>query len=909
MNLRMQDSTGVISRFHRLLVGTAIFAALIIMTTTLGVRKHLWVDDVLYNFHGEASQHIGAINRELLQIQLILERVNRGQIDSHKHQDVGTSFYILTQQANELFDLSKQYNVPSFQSLYDQLKTELAPIIDMHVFTEKAFFSTVSVKQVQGIILKLEQINKFHQIASNKLSANASKEGNRDLFFMGIFLVISALLFGEFVRRLLRDIREIIRSKADTEKSLFEEKELLSTTLSSIGDGVITTDAEGFVRTLNPVAELLTGWSMADAKGASVKTVFPVIDAPTRKPIENPVDKVLARGEIVYHSNYTTLVAKDGKEYQIADSAAPIRDSENGEIQGVVLVFSDVTEQYALREEAKESRRNLAAIMDFSPAIIQVRDLDARYLLVNRQFEHVYDRNRDDVIGHTPSKLFQRELAERIQVEDNTVINSGNPIEIEETVICRDGILEFMTVKFPLLNSDSKIYAICSISTDITERKRAEEKMLYQAHFDELTGLPNRFLSLDRLSHMLSKVERDKQFVAVLFIDLDDFKKVNDTLGHETGDKLLKHAADRLRSILRNSDTVGRLGGDEFIIILGGLDDATNARPVIEKVLAQFRQAFIIDGRKMLLTASIGVAIYPTDGDSPSQLLKSADSAMYHAKARGRNTYSFFTESMNCLVLRRLLVEEQLHGALEREEFSVVYQPVISIKKSEPIGVEALLRWKNPALGIVRPEEFIPISEQTGMIVKLGKFVLEDALRNVVRWRELFSDDFHVAVNFSPSQFRDPELVEFIQRSLAKHDVPGNCLELEITEGVLLTMHSNLMDVLKAIARTGIRIVMDDFGTGYSSLSYLRNYPFNVLKIDQSFIRDVTVNPADKALVQATVSMAMALGLKVIAEGVETKEQLVDLAEIRCDYAQGYYISKPLTGEALSEYLKSSNTG
>ncbi len=908
MNRSVQDSTGVISRFHRLLVGTAIFAGLIITATTFSVRKHLWVDDILYGFHAEASQHIGDMNRELLQIQLILERVNRGQLDSHKQHHLGTSFYILTQRANELFDLSKQYNVPSFQSPYAQLKTELAPIMDMHVFTEDAFCSTVSVEQIQRIILKLEQIKKLHAIASKKLSENASKQQNRDLLLIGIFLAIFTLLFGEFVRRLLSDIREIIRSKADAEQTLFEEKKLLSTTLSSIGDGVITTDAEGFVRMLNPVAERLTGWSTADAKGTSVKTVFSVIDAHTRKPIENPIDKVLARGEIVHFSNHTTLVTKDGKEYQITDSTAPIRDGEkNGEIQGMVLVFKDVTEQYALREQANESRRLLAALMDFSPAIIQVRDLDARYLLVNRQFEHVYDRNRDDIIGNTPWKLFRRELAERMQVEDNTVINSGNQIEIEETVTCRDGVLEFITVKFPLLNSDSKTYAVCSISTDITERKRAEEKILYQAHFDQLTDLPNRFLSLDRLSHMLSKVERNNQFLALLFIDLDDFKKVNDTLGHESGDKLLKQAADRLSSVIRKSDTVGRLGGDEFIVILGELDDPTNARPVIEKVLARFQQAFIVDCREMLITTSIGVAIYPTDGDSPSQLLKSADSAMYHAKARGRNTYSFFTEAMNRLASRRLLVEEQLYGALARGEFSVVYQPIISIKKSETIGVEALLRWENSVLGIVHPDEFIPILEQTGMILKLGKFVLEEGLRNVVHWRELFNDDFQVAVNFSPSQFRDPELVEFIQRSLAKHDVPGKCLELEITEGALLTRNSDLMEVLEAITRTGIRIVMDDFGTGYSSLSYLRNYPFNMLKIDRSFIRDLTVDPAGKALVRATVSMAGALGLKVIAEGVEMKEQLVYLAEIGCNYAQGYYISKPLAGEALSEYLKSSN--
>ena len=280
------------------------------------------------------------------------------------------------------------------------------------------------------------------------------------LLIFGVFLAISTLIFAGFTSRLLRDIRRIIRLQADTERNLFDEKKLLSTTLSSIGDAVITTDAKGFVKTLNPVAERLTGWSTDEAQSASAATVFRVIDARTREPIESPIDNVLVSGEIVYLSNHTTLIAKDGKEYQIADSAAPIRDPENGEIQGMVLVFNDVTEQYALRQEANDNRRNLTAIMDFSPAIIQVRDLDARYLLVNRQFERLYDRSRDDVIGYTPRQLFPRELAERIYVDDESIISRGQPIEIEETITHQEGLLNFITVKFPLLDSRSNVYAI-----------------------------------------------------------------------------------------------------------------------------------------------------------------------------------------------------------------------------------------------------------------------------------------------------------------------------------------------------------------------------------------------------------------------------------------------------------------
>ncbi len=445
---------------------------------------------------------------------------------------------------------------------------------------------------------------------------------------------------------------------------------------------------------------------------------------------------------------------------------------------------------------------------------------------------------------------------------------------------------------------------LCGTNQDITERRQQEEHILRQAHFDSLTELPNRFLALDRLSQLLSEARRNRDRVAVLFLDLDDFKKINDTLGHDTGDKLLKEAASRLQSVLRSGDTVGRLGGDEFIILLGGISQATDAQPVAETLLEKFTHAFKIDSRELVLTASIGIAVYPDDGEDLSSLLRNADSAMYHSKEQGRNTYSYFTDEMNQGVSRRLRLEEQMHGALSRGEFRLVYQPKVELVSGRIVGAEALLRWKNPVLGDVSPLEFIPIAEQTGLIVSIGRFVLNEALNMAVTWRQKLGYSFTMAVNLSPRQFRDPNLVAFIREAIIQSDIAASALELEITEGVLMSGHAYIDDALTNLNDLGVSIAMDDFGTGYSSLSYLRSYPFDVLKIDREFVSDITDDPADRELVNAAIAMAHGLGLKVVAEGVETAEQLQYLTAQGCEYGQGYLFSKPVSPEQLTLLLE-----
>ena len=389
-----------------------------------------------------------------------------------------------------------------------------------------------------------------------------------------------------------------------------------------------------------------------------------------------------------------------------------------------------------------------------------------------------------------------------------------------------------------------------------------------------------------------------------MFIDLDDFKKINDTLGHDVGDMLLVEAGERIRSALRDVDTVARLGGDEFIVMIGDVEEQSTLIPIAEKLLAQFHKPFSIQNRELILTASIGISVYPDDGKDAQTLLRHADSAMYHAKEQGRNMYAFFTGKMNQKVSRRLNLEEQMSAALIRGEFRLHYQPKVSLDNGNILGVEALLRWTNQTLGDVAPDEFIPVAEQTGLIVNIGEFVIKEALQFIVQCRRDIDPDLSLAINLSPRQFRDPGLVNYLRHAVEESGLPWHALELEITEGVLMTGLTYIEEAISTLSELGAVLTMDDFGTGYSSLSYLRQFPFNVLKIDRSFVSGISSNFNDLELVDATIAMGHNLGMLVVAEGVETQGQLDILRLHGCDIAQGYHFSEPLPPGKLIEMLK-----
>ncbi len=452
---------------------------------------------------------------------------------------------------------------------------------------------------------------------------------------------------------------------------------------------------------------------------------------------------------------------------------------------------------------------------------------------------------------------------------------------------------------------DGELVGTVVAFTDISERKRAEADLHRLAYYDALTGLPNRVLFSDRLRQALIDARRHNRYVALMMLDMDRFKVVNDTLGHEAGDALLREAAARVRQCLRESDTVSRLGGDEFALLLTDVADSPHVAHLAQQVLAQFSAPIRVGNREIFTSASIGVALYPTDAEDVDSLLKFADSAMYHAKESGRNTCRFYSEEMTVSVQGRLRLETELRRAVERGELFLHYQPQVDAGSGRIAGVEALLRWRNDAGRLVPPTEFIPLAEETGLIVAIGKWVLETACAQLKRWHALGHGELSLSVNVAPRQFRDLLFRDTVQQAIAGSGIPPHALELEITENLLLDHGDETLHTLRAVKALGPTLAIDDFGTGYASLSYLKRFPIDRLKIDKSFVRDIVADSGDLEIVKAIVALARALRLKVIAEGVETEEQLALLAREDCRDYQGYYFARPMEADALTVLLAS----
>lgn len=436
------------------------------------------------------------------------------------------------------------------------------------------------------------------------------------------------------------------------------------------------------------------------------------------------------------------------------------------------------------------------------------------------------------------------------------------------------------------------------------ERKQAEARLAYMAQYDHLTGLANRTLLMDRLTRALARAERSDQQMGLLFIDMDRLKDINDTLGHDVGDRLLKDVAGRLSGCVRKVDTVARLGGDEFAIVLEGISHVGNVTTVAQKILDVIAQPYTLNGQEVFVTVSIGITVYPFVNDNIDNLLNDADAAMYSAKKQGGNCYRVYTSDMNSEAFERLSLETSLRHALERKELMLYYQPQMNLSTGKTSGMEALLRWNHPELGLVPPDKFIPIAEETGLIVPIGEWVVRTACAQNRAWQDAGLPPLRVAVNLSARQCRQKDLVETISLILKETGMDPRFLELELTEGVLIENTHTTNSILAEIRDLGVQISIDDFGTGYSSLSYLKRLPINTLKIDISFIRDITADPDDGAIATAIIALAHSLRLKVVAEGVETEAQLAFLRDQGCDDIQGFLFSRPLSAEAFERWLR-----
>lgn len=544
-------------------------------------------------------------------------------------------------------------------------------------------------------------------------------------------------------------------------------------------------------------------------------------------------------------------------------------------------------------------------LFDSSPDAIIIADQNGNITQVNITAENMFGYDRAEFLGLNIKELMpkrfgnhQEKIASFFNHSSVRIMGEGRDL----FAVKKSGQEFQVEISLNLAEQNNKRVAITSIR-DVTKQKQIELKVLHQAHYDSLTQLPNRSLSLERLSLAIENAKRNKNKFAIMFIDLDDFKKANDIFGHQTGDRILVTTAARLKNIVRTDDTVGRFGGDEFFILIDNLSSQESLVKISNKILKALKKPFSIGQVNTLLSASIGISVYPDDGNTVEDLLVSADLSMYSSKSAGKNSFTFFESSMRDTLNRQSSIEAALKGSLERNEFHVVYQPKYEICSHTIIGFEALVRWNNAKFTDSNPDEFIPLLEQMGLINDVGMFVLDNALSMIKKWQGITQRPLQMAVNISPVQFNDPALFQQIQQMLTKYNLTGHSLEIEITEGILLDATRELKNTLSDMRKANIAIALDDFGTGYSSLSYIKDYPINSIKIDRSFIEEMNKNKTHTALVNAMVSLAHSLDFHVTAEGIECDAQLAYLKELKCDIAQGYFLSRPISAKQVTELL------
>jgi diguanylate cyclase (GGDEF)-like protein/PAS domain S-box-containing protein len=604
-------------------------------------------------------------------------------------------------------------------------------------------------------------------------------------------------------------------------------------------------------------------------------------------------------------------------EYETADSSASAKWLRVQTLKlddGVSVTASDISEHKEDEIKAVRLAMFLESIIASSPFATIVTDLSGAITSANPAAESMLRYHEGDLLGlSSPLMFFDSaelvERARRLSTELHQSVEPGIAVlvasEFKEWRLARkDGSFLQAEVVVRPLRAASGVVGLIVVAYDITERKANEDRIAHLAHHDALTGLPNRVLFRDRLEVALGRAKRERKKVAILLLDLDNFKRVNDMMGHSVGDGLLMHVAEQLRNSIRGSDTVARLGGDEFVLILDGLHTVHEAERIAEKLLTKLRMPLAIGTETFAPTASIGISLYPEDGDLPDDLLKNADSAMYTAKAEGRNSFKAFNYAMAAASSRKRQLEIALNRAFIADEFELLYQPQIDLATGLVTGVEALLRWRSNELGLVMPIEFIPLIEENGMIVPIGDWILRTACRDGRKLQLDVGRDLSIAVNISPRQFQQRGLPQAIRHALNESDLESKYLELEITESVLVSDSAKAMNILEEVRALHTCLAIDDFGTGFSSMSYIMRFPVDRIKIDKSFIRDITIDPSSSAVTTAIIALAKGLNIDVIAEGVETAEQRDLLIGRGCHAAQGYFFAKPCRIEEIPAAIR-----
>ena len=569
-------------------------------------------------------------------------------------------------------------------------------------------------------------------------------------------------------------------------------------------------------------------------------------------------------------------------------------------------------ERFRLAEQALwASETYLNAILRFSPALISVKDLDGNVVLASEHFKQMANIDENGFVGKNVFDVYPKDVAQAIFDIDTAAKTKQQTYEVELDLMHKDGSMHtYLMVKFPLRSKENRVFGVCTIGTDISERKLAENalreqqsRLNYMAFHDSLTGLPNRSLFYDRIYHGLARARRSHSKVALMLLDIDRFKNINDSLGHDAGDLMLKAISTRLSEGVRDMDTVARLGGDEFVIVLEGVHDIEDVMFVANKLLVTLARPIEISGHEISSTVSIGVSIFPEDGLDTDELLKHADIAMYKAKEAGKNNCQFYTKGMNATAVNYLLLENDLRRALDLQQFTLYYQPQIDLKTGNLMGVEALVRWQHPERGLVSPAHFIPLAEETGLIVPIGEWVLREACRQQKLWLDAGRKVGRIAVNLSPRQFRQKNFPGKVEAILRDTQLAAEYLELEITESCAMEHAGETINQLNQLNQMGMYLAIDDFGTGYSSLAYLQRFPIQKLKIDRSFVNDIHDDLHDAAITKTIIGLAHSMQLRVVAEGVETEHQAEWLRQRGCDQAQGFLYAKPMSPKQFESHF------
>lgn len=665
-------------------------------------------------------------------------------------------------------------------------------------------------------------------------------------------------------------------------------------------DVIAVLDSRGVVTYQSPAGERVLGFQPGELAGFSV---FDRVHRDDVTSVLNAFQRLLDQPDRSENLEFR-FRHRDGT-WRWLEAAASNRMRDPA-VQGVVVNWRDITESRRAEIDLRESEERFRLITENVEDLIVLLDTKGRRLYNNPAYRKLFG---DKELGGTDSFAeIHPEDRERVRQIFRETVATGVGHRAQFRFVLNDGSIRHIESQGTVIkDAADKVTKVVVISRDITEHKIAEAQIRHLAHHDGLTGLPNRILLYDRIGQALVQANRNNKRAGLLFVDLDRFKEINDSHGHEAGDRLLQRVAERLKSCVREGDTVGRLGGDEFVVLLANIRDYQDARLVAGKVLDTVSHPYLIDRLTLNVTPSIGISVYPDDGRDVEELMRNADSAMYHAKESGRNNYQLFARRMATGVSARLSLEKQLQRALERGEFLLHYQPQIDVQTRTVKSVEALLRWRQENDEIAYPGRFIPIAEETGLVVPIANWVLEEACRDMRRWHESGLAHLRVAVNLSPRQFRHQDFPNQLTSLLRRYKLDPSCLELEVTESVVMQHAEEAISALRRVKEQGVTLTIDDFGTGYSSLSYLKHFPVDRLKIDKVFVRDLHSKPDDAAIITAVIAMAHALGLKVVAEGVENQAQLEFLRAQKCDEVQGSYFSAPLPPHELSALLASSS--